>query len=184
MTFWIHDYTILLKKDQLQFWPHDSMSTDEKLNAVSRLVILMTVLGVITTRSMSLVWIGLFTLIAIVLYQQKGTGKELFGQFSHPKTEPTEKNPLMNVLLPEINGAPNRPPAEIYSEDTGEKILDSVKSMLHDPRIYTGRNNEMELEYSMRNFYTTASTTIPNDQKGFSDFCYGSMTSRKDGTFK
>lgn len=184
MTFWMNDYTVLFKKDQLQFWPHDVMSSDEKLNAVSRLVILMTLLGLAVTQSLNILWVGLGTLIAIVIYQQRGSGKELFGQMTSRKTEPTEKNPMMNVLLPELGSSPNRPPAEMYSEETNEKILDSVKSMLHDPRLYTGKNNEMELEYSMRNFYTTASTTIPNDQKGFSDFCYGNMTSRKDGTFK
>ena len=89
----------------------------------------------------------------------------------------------MNVLLPEINGNPRRAPAEPYNEETHEKIMDSVKEML-DPRIYAGKNNEMELEYSMRNFYTTANTTVPNDQKGFSEFCYGNMTSKKDGTNK
>ena len=39
----------------------------------------------------------------------------------------------------------------------------------------------MDLEYSMRNFYTTASTTIPNDQEGFSKFLYGDMISAKEG---
>ena len=33
----------------------------------------------------------------------------------------------------------------------------------------------------MRNFYTTASTTIPNDQEGFSQFLYGDMISSKEG---
>ena len=184
MTFWIHDYTVLFKKEHLQFWPHDSMSVNEKLNTITRVVIVMTILGTALTQSLNTVWIGLFTIIAIVLYERGLTGKELFGQLSIPSTSPTEKNPMMNVLLPEINGDPRRPKAETYNEETEVKIMDSVKSMLHDPRIYAGRNNEMELEYSMRNFYTTASTTIPNDQKGFSEFCYGNMTSRKDGTEK
>jgi hypothetical protein len=33
----------------------------------------------------------------------------------------------------------------------------------------------------MHNFYTTASTTIPNDQEGFSAFLYGDMPSGKEG---
>jgi hypothetical protein len=50
-----------------------------------------------------------------------------------------------------------------------------------DPRIFQGVNNELDLEYSMRNFYTTASTTVPNDQEGFSKFLYGDMISAKEG---
>jgi hypothetical protein len=184
MAFWIHDYTMLFKKDQLQFWPQESMTVAEKLNAVTRAVIVLTVLGFAVTHTLNIVWTGLFTVIAIVLYERGLSGKELFGQMNTPLTTPTPTNPLMNVLLPEINGDPNRPPAATYDETTAVDIMDSVKSMLHDPRIYTGRNNEMELEYSMRNFYTTASTTIPNDQQGFGEFCYGNMPSRKDGTEK
>ena len=33
----------------------------------------------------------------------------------------------------------------------------------------------------MRPFYSTANTTIPNDQGAFADFCYGSMVSCKEG---
>ena len=33
----------------------------------------------------------------------------------------------------------------------------------------------------MRNFYATANTTVPKDQKGFAEFCYGDMTSCKEG---
>jgi hypothetical protein len=184
MTFWIHDYTILFKKDELQFWPQEPMSVAEKLNAVTRAIIVLTILGFAVTQSLNIVWTGLFTVIAIVLYERGLSGKELFGQLSTYTTKPTATNPLMNVLLPEINGNPNRPPAEPYNEKTESNIMESVKEMMHDPRIYTGKNNEMELEYSMRNFYTTASTTIPNDQQGFSEFCYGNMPSRKDGTEK
>ena len=36
-------------------------------------------------------------------------------------------------------------------------------------------------ENSMRNFYTMPSTTIPNNQKAFSEFCYGNMKSCRDG---
>lgn len=33
----------------------------------------------------------------------------------------------------------------------------------------------------MRQFYSTANTTIPNDQGGFAEFCYGDMISAKEG---
>jgi hypothetical protein len=89
----------------------------------------------------------------------------------------------MNVLLPELNGNPNRKKAlESYTPSTNKEILESVKKMLPDPRLYKGTNNEMDLEYSMRNFYTTANTTIPNDQEGFGEFCYGNMPSAKEGS--
>jgi hypothetical protein len=88
----------------------------------------------------------------------------------------------MNVLLPEINGDPNRKPAlKSFDPATEKEINNSVKQMLPDARIYKGTKNEMDLEYSMRNFYTNPSTTIPNDQEGFSQFLYGDMISAKEG---
>jgi len=182
MTFWIHDYTILFQKDQIQFWPMENMTTDEKLNAITRFVILLSLLGFVLTQMPRFLIIGAVTVACMVAYQSTIKKVE---PFTTPKykehTVPTPTNPLMNVLLPEINGNPNRKEAlQSYTPETEKKINDNVKKML-DPRIYKGMNNEMDLEYSMRNFYTTASTTIPNDQEGFSKFCYGDMISAKEG---
>jgi hypothetical protein len=180
--FWINNYSILFQKEQLYFWPDDNMTSDEKLNAITRFIIVLTLLGFILNQNMNFIWIGLITIAVIIGYHSQLTTKETFKQNYTNHTIPTVKNPLMNVLLPEINGNPNRKKAlEAYIPSTNKEILDNVKKMLPDPRLYKGTNNEMELEYSMRNFYTTANTTIPNDQEGFGEFCYGNMPSAKEG---
>jgi hypothetical protein len=179
MTLWIHDYTILFQKDKLQLWPTDDMTTDDKLNAISRFVILLSLLGFVLTQSIRFLWIGIATLFLIVMYQREQTTQEAFTEkTSH--TVPTQKNPLMNVLLPEINGNPNRGKALTYNPKTEKKIMEKVKKGL-DPRIYRGTNNELDLEYSMRQFYTNPSTTVPNNQEEFATFCYGDMISAKEG---
>lgn len=181
MTFWIHNYTELFKQDQLIFWPTDDMTMDEKLNAITRFVIVLSLLGCVLTQTTKFIWIGLATIVLIVIYHNNIKPQEPFKQERSQHTVPTPKNPLMNVMLPEINGNPNRKKAmDSYTPETEKEINDNVKKML-DPRIYKGINNEMDLEYSMRNFYTTASSTIPNDQDGFSKFCYGNMISAKEG---
>ena len=180
--FWIHDYAILFKKEQLYFWPDENMSSDEKLNAITRFIIVLTLLGFVLTQTMNFIWIGLITVAVIIGYHSTLGHQEAFTQKRTKHTVPTVKNPLMNVLLPEINGNPNRKKAlESYTPSTSKAILENVKKMLPDPRLYKGINNEMDLEYSMRNFYTTANTTVPNDQEGFSEFCYGNMISAKEG---
>ena len=46
--FWFNDPTILFKnKYILQLWPLESMNTEQKLNSISRLIILLTILGYI-----------------------------------------------------------------------------------------------------------------------------------------
>lgn len=185
MSFWIHDYTVLFQKDQLYLWPTNSMTIDEKLNSITRFVVLLSLLGFVLTQTTKFIWIGVCTIGLILGYHAILTHPEAFTQppqIHKNHTVPTVKNPLMNVLLPEINGNPNRKEAlQSYTPETETKIMESVKKNVPDPRIYKGTNNEMDLEYSMRNFYTTASTTIPNDQEGFSKFCYGDMISAKEG---
>jgi hypothetical protein len=155
------------------------MTQDDKLNAISRFVILLSLLGFVLTQTVRFLWIGIATLFIIVMYQKVQT-TEAFTEKQTAQTVPTQENPLMNVLLPEINGNPNRGKALTYNPKTEKKIMEKVKKGL-DPRIYRGTNNELDLEYSMRQFYTNPSTTVPNNQEEFATFCYGDMISAKEG---
>ena len=185
--FWIKDPTILLNKYNLVFWPTESMSMEEKLNAITRLVSILSIAGFILMQNMNFIWVGMLTLLLIVIYYNTTTGTLEQFEKQNPKhhTVPTAANPMMNVLLPELNGNPKRKSAlKSYSQDTEKMINQKVKQGISknvDPSIFKGINNELEFEYSMRNFYTTANTTIPNDQEGFGEFCYGNMISAKEG---
>lgn len=98
------------------------------------------------------------------------------------KINPTKENPLMNVDLSKDN--PNRPPADkSYLTDVENKIKNFVKENANESvndNLFRDVGDEMELNNSMRQFYTTPNTTIPNDQKSFGNFCYGNMPSDKD----
>ena len=66
--FWFNDINILLNKDYLfDFWPITNMSFETKLNAISRLVIVLSVIGFILTRNFNFFIIGGITLISIVI---------------------------------------------------------------------------------------------------------------------
>lgn len=184
MTFWIQNYTLLFQKDQLQFWTTETMTMDEKLNAITRFVFVLSILGAALTQTFKFIWIGVITILLLVVYQKTMKPVETFtSQTLAHHTVPTKQNPLMNVLLPELNGNPKRKSAlKSYEPETEKAINEKVKSGIPDPAIYKGLNNEMTLDYSMRNFYTTANTTVPNDQEGFGEFCYGNMVSAKDGS--
>jgi hypothetical protein len=69
--FWSNDPTILFNKESLlQIWPKQQMTFESKLNAISRLVIIMTLLGFIFTRNFNLIIIGILTLaILYTLYK-------------------------------------------------------------------------------------------------------------------
>ena len=138
-SFWINEPTILLNKDYItQLWPCVNMSVEEKLNSISRLVIVLTILGFIFTFSWKIFIIGIITLTSIVaLYKFKiiknkkeiNTNKEAFSSLNlypssseikirNPETleyylksdfETTnKKNPFNNVLLTQIQDDPTR----------------------------------------------------------------------------
>lgn len=71
--FWSNDPTILLNKDYIfELWPTTSMCYEEKLNAISRLIILLTILGYILTMSKRVLVVGLLTLLFIfILYNMR-----------------------------------------------------------------------------------------------------------------
>jgi len=69
--FWSNDPTIIFNKENiLQIWPTQQMTFEAKLNAISRIVILMSLLGFIFTRNLNLIIIGTVTLaIVFTLYK-------------------------------------------------------------------------------------------------------------------
>jgi len=195
--FWLDDPKVLFNKNYItEILPPSNVSFERKLNAVTRLVILLTLLGFIGTGSINILVSAVVTLVIIVIVfktqQTKNKKKELIKQikkegFANPEiykstkgnfTSPTKKNPLMNVLLPERKDNPKRKPAAPAFNKEVEKEINEKTA---DPRLFLDLGDKINFDSSMRNFYATANTTIPNDQKGFAEFCFGNMPSCKEG---
>ena len=123
---WIKDPTVLLNKEKIRnLWPTSDMEMVEKINAITRLIIILTFLGYLVSRSVKIVVTGVITLgILIFLYYSKTkkstvptaekiskegfTNPELYRIMKDNFTQPTKDNPLMNVNLTELNGNPDR----------------------------------------------------------------------------
>ena len=137
--FWTNEPTILFNKEyMLDLWPNSTMNYEQKLNAITRLIILVSILGYILTMSTRIIFVGIITLVIIFvlfkLKKQKITkemlnegftvqGNEVTGMFdktmsTNPVTlesvlktdfkEGTKRNPFSNVLLTEIMDEPDR----------------------------------------------------------------------------
>ena len=97
----------------------------------------------------------------------------------------------MNVLLPQIQDDPNRAAAApafnpIIEKEINKSVENSVVANFDDKtgikeRLFKDLGDQFDLDMSMRQWYSTASTTVPNDQRSFADFCYGDMISCKEG---
>ena len=195
-TFWLDNPSILFnKKKIMEVWPQSKHSMADKLNAISRLVIMLTLLGYLFTRSMKLLATGAITLVVIViLYKSQKqkrklnrkmlkegfTSPELYQKVKSSFVKPTKQNPLMNVLLPEIQYNPQRKPASPAFNPVVEKQINEKTA---DPRLFLDLGDNIAFDQSMRNFYATANTTIPNDQTAFAEYCYGSMPSCRGGDY-
>jgi hypothetical protein len=65
--FWFNDPTIIFNKDNMfQLWPTSTLTFEAKLNAISRTVIVLSVLGFLFTRKLNFLIIGIITLAIIV----------------------------------------------------------------------------------------------------------------------
>ena len=97
----------------------------------------------------------------------------------------------MNVLLPEIQDNPNRlEAAPSYNNAVKNNINKETKNFIISnfdnnetikKNLFDDQGDNFEFEQSMRQFYSTANTRVPNNQKDFARFCYGNMASCKDG---
>jgi hypothetical protein len=155
--FWSNDPTILFNKESmLQLWPTQKMTFESKLNAISRLIIVISILGFVFTRNFNLLIIGIITLaIIFTLYRlrkqklvsslkKEGFSLNSLKNSSSDKatTNPitmesllrsnfhptTKKNPFGNVLLTDINDTPNRlAAAPSFNPDVYEDITNATK---------------------------------------------------------
>lgn len=205
---WLKNPLILFRKEQIKnLWPTKNMSRNEKINAVSRLVILLSILGFLVMKNYNFLITGLITLgvIAILyytkLYKEETNEEKKVEPFTNARvyqsvkenfTNPTEKNPLMNVLLPEIKDDPKRKMAAPAYNPAVEKSINEktedfiVSNFDDDPKIkkklFSNLGDSFEFEqFAQHNFYATPNTQIPNNQKEFAEFCYGDMISAKEG---
>ena len=155
--FWSNDPTILFNKESmLQLWPTQKMTFESKLNAISRLIIVISILGFVFTRNFNLLIIGIITLaIIFTIYRlrkqklvsslkKEGFSLNSLKNSSSDKvtTNPitmesllrsnfyptTKKNPFGNVLLTDINDTPNRlAAAPSFNPDVYEDIMNATK---------------------------------------------------------
>ena len=195
-SFWLYNPNILFKTDEIsKIWPTNDMSFDDKLNAISRLVIILTLLGYLTTKNIKIMLSGIVTLGTIILLfflKNKKTKKEGFTRNTSSNiiyTEPTVMNPLMNVTLPELNENPKRGPAAPsfipsvefnINEKTKQMVVNNFNDPAIDQRLFNDLGDNMEFDQSMHAWYPTPNTTIPNDQQSFAEYCYGDMIACRD----
>jgi hypothetical protein len=189
MSFWVNEPTILFNKKYItQLWPYSYLTYEEKLNAITRFIILITVLGYILIDRISIVVLGLSIIGIIVLLYKKKEGS-FFPYYGTNEQEPIEQNnPFGNVLMTDYKFNPDKKAVTgEYTPDVERSINTKIKEFIvqengDNNEIYNLFNNvgdQFSFEQNNRQFYTNPSTTIPNKQDDFLSFCYGTLPSEK-----
>jgi hypothetical protein len=211
-TIWYENPRILFSINSItELYPKENTSQEQKINAITRLIIILTFVGFVFLNNTNILISGIISIIILIfLYNimkkrsasANNINRELFSnnaayeQVKHNFTNPTIVNPTMNILLPEIQDNPNRldaapsykkPVVDKINEETKNFILsnfnnsEGIRNKLFNSGTNQFDSNNFDFEQSMRQFYTTANTKIPNNQKEFAKFCYGNMASCRDG---
>ena len=157
--FWSNDPTIILNKEYIfELWPTSQMTYEQKLNAITRLIILFTILGYILTQKIRILIVGvitLFTIFALFMIKKqnntenfsinkKNTKEKEENQNTYEIKDPkpifksefkegTKKNPFSNVLLTQIGDDPERksaPPS--FNPDIDVDITKNVKRVVQN----------------------------------------------------
>lgn len=217
--FWGEDPNVLFAPKYLtEFFPTESMTYEQKLNSVTRTVIILSIISIIIYGSIRHLIIGAITVGSIFILhyyhtkeKKKTDSKKVVEQvkesFANPAmdlllqggkdittdvfSEPEPSNPFGNVLMSDYDYNPNKKPAPAaFNQNVNDRILNSAKQFVSQAnpdqpdiadKLFKDLGDQYVFEQSLRPFHSNPSTTIPNDQQAFSEFCYGSMISCKEG---
>jgi hypothetical protein len=188
MEFWIDNPKILFNANHIhEIWIYKNMTTNQKLNAMTRLIILLSLLGFICLNRSIFLIIGLILVALIVIVYKK---EDLMEGLTNNQTQPIlPTNPVNNVLMTDYKDHPKlKPNHPEYSVEVENSINTSALSSIflqnsENKDIQNGfgtTRDQFEFEQSMRPFVTQSVNTVDQVEYGdFLKFFAGSMPSGK-----
>ena len=191
MSFWINNPTILFDASYVtEIWPYSYMTRDEKLNAMTRFIIAVSIFGYICINRIVIIMLGLILIgIILLLYlSQKEGMMPYFNKTSPIQNDVYANNPFSNVLITDYKLNPNKPEfKQDYTPDLENRINDGIKASILEQNkdnkdivdLFKNDSDNFEFEQNNRQFYTNPCTTIPNTQDDFLKFCFGTLPSEK-----
>ena len=156
--FWTQDPSVLIDKEQVfELWPTSFMSYNQKLNALTRIIIILSLLGYFVFGSLKSITTG-FVVVFLIVMLKAGSMSNMTESFMNGALfnvedeieenqendaikkkiteykKPTTNNPLGNVLLTEIHDNPTRksaPPAfyDSITDEIGLKTKEMIKEL-------------------------------------------------------
>ena len=153
--FWGTNPNVLFQSEYiLEFFPIEDMSYEQKLNALTRSIIILTIIGFVLSQSFRIIFISAITILAIFLlhyYQQRESDKgkkvieehfenqadEVIAKYGISKEnvfdKPSSSNPFSNVLITDYEYNPNKKPAPpAFNQNINKSILEEAKQLVSE----------------------------------------------------
>lgn len=176
--YWFDDLTELYNFNKLHiFWPSKYISNEENVNALTRFFLYSGMILTLFNDNNTYILISLLIIFLMPLNISKSIKKPNKNNVSKSTNplmknvyqdcqKPSDDNPFANVMMNEYIENPERLPA-CFIED----VKDDVNEKFHK-NLFLDIDSIYEKENSQRQFFTTANTTIPNDQVNFAKWLY------------
>lgn len=160
--------------------PTQDMTTEEKINAIVRFFVYFGIVLALVKTDYRYLFFGIIVgLVSVFLYKHENHQKAKVEKFlvkndldvvnNKVCARSTVDNPFMNPSITDITDNPTRPAACDLANDKVKSVVETNFS----ERLFKNVADLYGNTASQRQFYAMPSTTIPNNQGGFADWCYG-----------
>lgn len=172
---WFDDFSVLFNKKHIHnFFPTLQQTNNEKINSISRFIILNSLILYIYNSDISYIFGGLLLLLCVYMFAKRDK-KNPEGNFREGNKpicrRPTVDNPMGNML-----------PTKKFDDLEACDVTDSrVKKEMHDTynaTLYYDLTDLYEKKNSERQFYSTPVSKVCNDQVEFAEWLYGSKNKK------
>lgn len=178
---WFKDTKNLFNdKNFMKIFPSSDMTFVEQLNTLLRFSVYFTLIILVIKKDVNILFLPIFIgLLTYIIYKVNRDNfkndKEVLENMGMTRdsitnkicVKPTKDNPFMNVLMSDYSDRPNRPSGCLYKG----KIKQEIKKNF-DTNLYRDVDDIFHNKASDRQFYTTPSTTIPNDSIKYAEWLY------------
>ena len=176
---WYEDVQVLPRRWK-EFFPTSDQSSEERVNALVRMVVYATLAAFAYNRQPRTLVLGaaVVAVVSVAFGQRRSEAYPSKPADVAPHTAagactpPTKDNPFANVLLTDLGKV--RAPACAY-----DSVKDAIRTNFNDGLIRNA-TDVYERENSQRQYYTMPVTTNIPDTGAFANFLYGGMKSCKD----
>tara|TARA_B000000475_G_scaffold266093_1_gene255442 strand:+ start:10 stop:690 length:681 start_codon:yes stop_codon:yes gene_type:complete len=175
MTSWFEDPKQLIRTDKvLEFWPSNTLTPEERINATARFIIYATCIIYLINRDIRIFVLGGTALGVLYIMERSDMVREGLPRTANngiPCQLPTQDNPCANVLMTDFSDRPDRPSAcyaPTVKNTTDAYITNGIK---YGPSRSRSSLPRFQRNALARQFTTTSNSSLGNDP--YYEFIHG-----------